>query len=242
MFSKPVGTVLLALGCLTAAAGGAYVATRHNQSDAATVAARPVEPAPAAGAATPSQPVAETEATVTSPKAEAEPVKAEAPAPAPARRPETPRKDIREATPARSPARPADVARNDTAAKTPAQRTVPMNGANTPAPAADPIQVPQAASPAPVTTPPARPAEAMRPADPPQPEPVRVPQYDELILPASSVIGLQVETSTNTERARVEDRVDARVSRDVMAGGRVAIPAGSRVIGSVTLVERGGKV
>ena len=44
------------------------------------------------------------------------------------------------------------------------------------------------------------------------------------------------------ERARVEDRVDARVSRDVMAAGRVAIPAGSRVIGSVTMVERGGKV
>jgi hypothetical protein len=63
-----------------------------------------------------------------------------------------------------------------------------------------------------------------------------------LILPASAVIGLQVETPTTTERARVEDRVDARVSRDVMAAGRVAIPAGSRVIGSVTLVERGGKV
>jgi len=28
----------------------------------------------------------------------------------------------------------------------------------------------------------------------------------------------------------------------VMAAGRVAIPAGSRVIGSVTLVERGGKI
>jgi type IV secretory pathway VirB10-like protein len=81
----------------------------------------------------------------------------------------------------------------------------------------------------------------MRPVDPPQPEP-RVPQYDELILPAASVIGLQVESSTNTERARVEDRIDARVSRDVMAGGRVAIPAGSRVIGSVTEVDRGGKV
>jgi type IV secretory pathway VirB10-like protein len=40
----------------------------------------------------------------------------------------------------------------------------------------------------------------------------------------------------------VEDRVDARVSRDVMTAGRVAIPAGSRVVGSVTLVERGGKI
>jgi hypothetical protein len=74
------------------------------------------------------------------------------------------------------------------------------------------------------------------------PEPSRAPQYDELILPPASVIGLQIETSTSTERARVEDRIDARVSRDVMAEGRVAIPAGSRVVGSVTTVERGGKI
>jgi hypothetical protein len=68
------------------------------------------------------------------------------------------------------------------------------------------------------------------------------PRFEELIVPASSVIGLQVETPVSSERARVEDRVDARVTRDVLAAGRVAIPAGSRVIGSVTLVERGGKV
>lgn len=56
------------------------------------------------------------------------------------------------------------------------------------------------------------------------------------------MIGLQVETSLSSERSRIEDRVDARVTRDVTADGRVAIPAGSRVIGSVILVERGGKI
>jgi type IV secretory pathway VirB10-like protein len=55
-------------------------------------------------------------------------------------------------------------------------------------------------------------------------------------------MGLQVDTPLSSERARMEDRVEARVTRDVLAEGRVAIPAGSRVIGSVTLVERGGKV
>jgi type IV secretory pathway VirB10-like protein len=83
------------------------------------------------------------------------------------------------------------------------------------------------------------------------PEPVRVPeappappvpQFEEVVLPASSVVGLQVDTPLSSERARVEDRVEARVTRDVTSGGRVAIPAGSRVLGSVTLVERGGKV
>jgi type IV secretory pathway VirB10-like protein len=35
--------------------------------------------------------------------------------------------------------------------------------------------------------------------------------------------------------------VDAHVTRDVKVGDRIAIPAGARVIGTVTQVERGGK-
>jgi len=75
-----------------------------------------------------------------------------------------------------------------------------------------------------------------------QPEPPKAPQFEDVILPAASVIGLQMESSLSSERARIEDRVEARVTRDVLSAGRVAIPAGSRVIGSVTLVDRGGKV
>jgi hypothetical protein len=55
-------------------------------------------------------------------------------------------------------------------------------------------------------------------------------------------MGLQVQTAVSSERARIEDRVDARVTRDVSVDGRTAIPAGTRVLGSVTLVERGGKI
>jgi type IV secretory pathway VirB10-like protein len=83
------------------------------------------------------------------------------------------------------------------------------------------------------------PAQERRAPEPPAPA---VPEFEEVVLPASSVIGLEVDTALSSERARVEDRVDARVTRDVMADGRVAIPAGSRVLGAVTLVERGGKV
>ena len=39
----------------------------------------------------------------------------------------------------------------------------------------------------------------------------------------------------------MEDRVEARVTRDVRVRGMVAIPAGSRAIGTVVQVERGGK-
>jgi len=73
---------------------------------------------------------------------------------------------------------------------------------------------------------------------PPEPP---MKQLEELVVSRDSVIGLQTETRISSETARVEDRVDARVTRDVNVAGRVAIPAGSRAIGAVTLVERGGK-
>jgi hypothetical protein len=66
--------------------------------------------------------------------------------------------------------------------------------------------------------------------------------YDELVIPADSVIGLQVETAVTTERAKLEDKVGARVTRDVKVRDQVAIPAGAKAEGSVTLVERGGRL
>lgn len=65
---------------------------------------------------------------------------------------------------------------------------------------------------------------------------------EELILSADSVIGLQVDTPVSTDTAEVEDDVEARVTRDVMVSDRVAIPAGTRVLGSVVLVERAGQI
>jgi hypothetical protein len=66
--------------------------------------------------------------------------------------------------------------------------------------------------------------------------------WEELVVPTESVLGLQLESSLNTENAQVEDRVDARVTRDVRVNGRVAIPSGSHVVGTVVLVERGGRI
>jgi type IV secretory pathway VirB10-like protein len=233
MFSRPLAFVLLALGCVTAAAGGAYVATRHNSAEPArptsVSAASPSAVAPAAASAQPaSQPVAETEAVVTA-KAEREPAAAErverpiASTPPVARRQEA---AARRPTPAPAPR----TARND--APVP-QRTVPVTAPAQPEPQA------------PVQPPPAQPAAELPKAPvqaAPPPEEPRVPQFEEVILPAASVIGLQLETHLSSERARVEDRVNARVTRDVLAAGRVAIPAGARVLGAVTVVDKGGKV
>jgi hypothetical protein len=80
------------------------------------------------------------------------------------------------------------------------------------------------------------------PSEPEPPPPAAVPEVMELVIPADSVLGLQIEKTVTSEIARVEDRVDARVTRDVRVGDRVAIPAGSVVQGSVMEVERGGKV
>ena len=68
------------------------------------------------------------------------------------------------------------------------------------------------------------------------------PLFDELVVAANSVIGLEIESAITSERARVEDAVAARVTRDVKVGDRVAIPAGARVQGEVTVVERGGRL
>ena len=68
------------------------------------------------------------------------------------------------------------------------------------------------------------------------------PATEELVVPADSVIGLQIDSFVTTDRAQVEDDVQARVTRDVMVSRRVAIPAGSVVNGSVVMVERAGKL
>jgi type IV secretory pathway VirB10-like protein len=91
-----------------------------------------------------------------------------------------------------------------------------------------------------------RPGESVLVAQEPVPLPEALQKslqksFDELVVSADSVIGLQSETNVSSERARVEDRVEARVTRDVRVGSRVAIPAGSRAIGVVSQVERGGK-
>lgn len=231
MFSKPLAFLLLALGCVTAAAGGAYLASRHNASDTATVATTTPMNAQAASTtasnpATPAQPVAETEAPVT---ASSQP--ASVPAPAVEKKEVAPAPKVQERPAPKSSSAPASVS---APSRTAHGNTTPNRTAS-----AAPSSAPEAQSVAPAAAPalpdPPKPAE-------PQPEAPRVPQFEEVIVPASAVIGLQMESSISTERARVEDRVDARVTRDVIAGGRVAIPAGSRVLGSVTVVERGGKV
>lgn len=230
MISKSVALGLVATACVTAAAGAAYVAVRQNQSAQAAQSAT-VQPSLRGKA---ELAVAETEAVV-SPAAATEAV-----APAAALKLERRTGHIdRSAPSARKPASDATARKSAAdgpraAAKAASTAADPVPVVERPSPAREPAAAPAAAAPAPVLQP-----EPVLPAPPPAPV---KPQFVEVVVPASSVVGLNVVTSITSETARVEDRVEARVTRDVMADGRVAIPAGTRVIGDVTLVERGGKM
>jgi hypothetical protein len=235
MISKPVALGLLVATCVTAAAGGAYVAVRQSAAPA------PVSTVPpSADAADQPKPVAETETIIPPPA----PQEVETSAPPAARKVAPERRPAASARTdnARPAAAKAPIA-NERAPQTPVDRgSRPADPMTSPAPAVDrPSSVPtrdqgsvpasSAAAPAPLPD-----------LTPSEPAPPAKPQFVEVVVPASSVVGLKVETSLTSETARVEDRVEARVTRDVTADGRLAIPAGTRVLGDVTLVERGGKM
>lgn len=149
------------------------------------------------------------------------------------------------------PAQPADVVAAPVRAASPAAargggaRRLDAAAEREPARA---VSTPRPSNEAPVsTTTDTATSPAFETARAPELEPVGVPEppaplFEELVVSADSVIGLQIETALTSESARVEDEVVARVTRDVRVGDRVAIPAGARAQGEVTLVERGGRL
>ncbi len=235
MGSSRLAFAAVGLACVAAAATGSYVATRHNMADraSATVSA------------------SQSSAPVTAPASVQETPTAVEPAqPAPSG------PVIRSASPS-APAQPraSDPARTATSARSASQvQPQPQPRATRPSAAARPEQsvVPLDRSPQSAAVPPVEPAPAVDasatlaetlPSESARtPEPPPAPAFEEVTVSADSVIGLQTETTLSSERARVEDRVEARVVRDVRVGGRVAIPEGARALGSVVVVERGGKM
>ena len=234
MFSNRAAFAALALACLAAAAGGSYLATRQSAEPMALPAATASQQlSPAA------QPVQETEATVGDPAPSAQPAPAP---PAPAAKVATPRPATPASARSAAPARPTTRERPTPTApardrQPPAlERTWPSSAAPgaSSAPQTSSSQPPDA--PAPVATVEERAAtEPVRAPEPPQ------KTFEELVVSAESVLGLQIESALSSERARVEDRVEAHVVRDVRVSNEVAIPAGAKAVGSVMLVERGGK-
>ena len=211
---------IVAAACITVGAAGAYLANR---------------PPPAS--ATPTTSATTDASAATSPTAgveQSEVVIADAPLAPVVEAPPAQARSARGGAPTRTNARgesarpaPADRPRQAPVSSAPTRvweeaRTAAPEPRPAPIAVAEPIQ--------PIA------AEPVRAAEPP------APRFEELVVSTDSVLGLQMETSVTSERARVEDEVVARVTRDVRVGDRVAIPAGSKARGEVTLVERGGKV
>jgi hypothetical protein len=227
----------LALGCLIAAAAGGYLATRLGQTAQPEAAfAAPAESGtPAATTADAPRAVAESEGVI-APETNAAPA---ATAPASSYRIETSRRESspRPVRPERvegvRPARPAPAPSPVTV--TPASRSARVDTSTSSAPASSGGTMWEARP----SMEPERPNVSSEPEPPPPPP---APEFVELVIPADAVLGLQIDRTVSSELARVEDRVDARVTRDVRVGDRVAIPAGAVVQGSVMEVERGGKV
>ena len=68
------------------------------------------------------------------------------------------------------------------------------------------------------------------------------PQATSITIPAGTAIAVRTADAVTSATARVEDSVSARTIGDVTLDGRSAIPAGSRLLGSVTAVERAGRM
>ena len=59
-----------------------------------------------------------------------------------------------------------------------------------------------------------------------------------LTIKKDTVIGIRLDQEVSSETARVEDKISAKVSRDVIVDGTTAIPAGARLEGMIVQVER----
>ncbi len=222
MLSRSFAAALIITTC-TAAAGGSYLALRENAAEAAQAlpVAGPARLTPTP-ASEPAMPPAAAPPQATAPEAAIEVPRAMRPALP--RRPTPPRPRVRQAAATRSVA-------------VESQAVVPatIEAAGSPAAAASATVVERSA------------AETLAEAEAPAPssaapESAAGVESFEIVVPSSAVIGLEIENTITSEQAQVEDRVDARVTRDVYADGRLAIAAGSKVIGAVTEVERGGKL
>ena len=230
MISNRLALAALATACIGAAGAGGYLATRHNVANMAA------PEAAAASATATSKPVQETEASVgtaTKPdaatsQASAAVTSAASPTGAAAGNRTEPASQAR-STP-QSPRQMASASR---------QSVPPVLDRSWPSGTQSPTPAPPASS-TETQTPSITRADDHSQDTPRAPEPP-AKTFQELVVAADSVVGLQTDTALSSERARVEDRVEARVVRDVRVGGEVAIPAGTRALGTVVVVDRGGK-
>lgn len=238
--SRFIVAAVAALGVSVASAGFLTARRAHSRPPAVSpiVSAEPTPPAVPSPVASP----------VASP--EVEPVDQQPTAPAHAsetvlRKAAAARPTARMTTKERMPAPPPTPVR-DVAAARPAISTDPPRHA--PTPALEPVVQSPASRPSPPAALEAtKPTVDAVPAPPPaaavETAPVEIPrrQFEEHTVKADSVLGIRLDQSLSSATAKLEDRVTASVSRDVIVDGRTVLPTGTRLEGNVTLVQPGSK-
>src|SRR6185436_1004570 len=147
---------------------------------------------------------------------------------------------------AEPPAAPSSASSPSGARREKAETARPRATAAAPAPRVDNATAPQpvTSAPPPVLPPDPTPAATAASATVVEAQPAleaRKPRFEEVVVKQDSVVGIQLDQSVSSETARIEDRVTAKITRDVTVDGRTAIAAGTRLEGVVSLVERGGK-
>lgn len=121
------------------------------------------------------------------------------------------------------------------------------------APAVEPAQPAAPPAPAPVETAPvpsnaapkprpAAPSSARAQAAAPRPVAPAKPRFREVTAPVGTELPLELTTAVSSETAQVESPVTARLRRAVVVDGLTVFPAGTVFHGSVTEVERAGRV
>lgn len=212
MSTKSLIIAIVGAGCIAAAGAGGFLAQRISSSGLSA------EPGPAEipqAAVTP-----EPGSTVDQKTLAIDP-------PAGPRAVKTPRVE----SPPRPTVRPASPA-----SASPAPTPAPPPPADTVVSGIDPTVVAETALPVP-----SLPAPAPEPVSLPERPEYIAPRFVETTVTEDTVVGIRLEATVSSDTAKVEDRVTARVTRDVIVDGRTAIPAGAQLEGIVTMVDRGGR-
>jgi hypothetical protein len=69
-----------------------------------------------------------------------------------------------------------------------------------------------------------------------------VPEFKEVTLPAGTTLRLDLQSAVASDSSRVEDTVRAALRQPVVLDGQTVLPVGTELVGTVTDVERAGRV
>jgi hypothetical protein len=108
-------------------------------------------------------------------------------------------------------------------------------------PADETSPTPAAEAPAPGVNAPA-PAPAPAAAPKPVPAPPPAPKFREVTLPAGTSLALDLQSAVASDTSNVEDAVRASLRQALTVDGVDVLPAGTELVGTVTDVERSGRV